>query len=140
MPTTIIHAPLLQGESVVGTSASSTTLGTSYTTQSTWTDSSLAGQVSWFVNVTATSGAAATLSVQVEWSPDGGTTAFLQGTESISSGVSTISAYEAQFTLAGGAEQLPPLVLPVIAPNVRVKAKVDADTADVHISCVTQKF
>ena len=140
MPTTIVHSPLLQGESVIGISDTPTTVNTGYTTQSDWTDSSIAGQVSWFVDVDATAGGAATLSVQVEWSPDGGTTAFLQGTEAIASGVSTISSYEAQFTLAGGAEQLPPLALPVIAPLVRIKAKVDAGTADIHISCVTQKF
>lgn len=141
MPTTIVHSPLLQGESVIGTSDTLTTVNTGYTTQSDWTDSSIAGQVSWFVDVGPLTGGAATLSVQVEWSPDGGTTAFLQGTEAIASGVSTISSYEAQFTLqALDSQQLPPLALPVIAPLVRIKAKVDAGTADIHISCVTQKF
>jgi hypothetical protein len=140
MPTTVIHAPLLQGESVIGTSDTPTTVDTTYTVQSDWTDSSIAGQVSWFIDVDTTTGPPTTLSVQVEWSPDGGSTAFLQGTESISSGTSTVSPYEAQFALSGSAQQLSPMALPVIAPLVRIKAKVDTGTADLHISCVTQKF
>jgi len=66
------------------------------------------------------------ITVLIEWSGDGlaFTTKYSQGSESISSGISTLSKYEAEFDVTSNFV-LPAISLPVAGPYVRIAIKAD---------------
>ena len=117
--------------------ASTLSVADTYVTQTGFTKTLGYGQVIWFPVVTTLDGAATKITVKIEWTQDGGTVYSSQGTESISSGVVTVSSAVWEYAAATGG--LAPIPLPVIAPGVRVSIKADAGTTtECYVKMVRQ--
>ena len=127
-------APLVRsdasGTDVLGSSGSPQVLSAAdtYFDQSGFTDTRDFGDCVWHVTC-GNKGTATKLTVKVEWSEDGANLSS-QGSESISSGVSTLSEYIAEYDISGELApfNLPAILLPVAAPNAQVSVKADLGT------------
>jgi hypothetical protein len=114
------------GIDVIGSTGSpqALTVDNTYVTQVGATDTRDYSDCVWLVE-TVTQGSATKLTVKVEWLHDSSVTdTNPQGSESISSGLSTLSVYEAEYTLLG-TEGLPAISLPVAGPYALVSIKAD---------------
>lgn len=114
------------GVDVIGSSGTPTTLSVAdtYVAQSGLTAVLNYRQATWYPFISAI-GTATKITVKIEWSEDA-TNLAQQGLESIASATATVSSGEWEYTAAVGA--LPPLPLPVIAPNAKVSIKADLGT------------
>lgn len=124
------------GVDVLGSSGAPQALSAAdtYFTQSGFTSTRDFGDCVWHVTCT-NKGTATKLTVKVEWSEDGSNLSS-QGSESISSGVSTLSEYIAEYDISGESApfNLPAILLPVAAPNAQVSVKADlGTTAEVYV-------
>ena len=124
------------GVDVIGTSDAPAVLSVAdtYTAQSGLTSVADYRQATWFPFVSVV-GTATKITVKIEWSEDG-TNLAQQGFESISGAASTVSPGIWEYTAAAGA--LPPIPLPVIAPNAKVSIKADTNDATVYVRVVRQ--
>ena len=114
------------GVDVVGTSGApaALTVADTYAVQPGLTETLNYRQATWYAFISAV-GTATKITVKIEWSEDA-TNLAQQGLESIASATATVSSGEWEYTAAVGA--LPPLPLPVIAPNAKVSIKADLGT------------
>lgn len=114
------------GADVIGSSNAPATFSTSFTAQTGLTNVLDYRTASWFVWIT-NKGTANRVDVQIEWSEDA-TNLLAQGTEAISAGTSVLSVYEAQYDISALSAPfgLPVIPLPVVAPNAKIKIKVDS--------------
>jgi hypothetical protein len=81
-------------------------------------------QATWYPFISVL-GTATKITVKVEWSEDA-TNLAQQGFSAVSGAASTISSGEWEYTAVAGA--LPPIPIPVIAPNAKVSIKADIGT------------
>jgi hypothetical protein len=132
------------GTAVIGSAGSPVTFTSSDTVQVGLTDVTAYKQCTWYVIITDrdTVTPTNTVEVRIDWTADSGTTFNTQGTEAIAAGVSTLSYYVAQFDItafpAAAIFGLPPIPLPVVAPEVRVRVKVDAGSTDGYVLVARQ--
>lgn len=131
------------GVPVIGAAGSEVTLAAgagAFTAQSTLTDVSGHKQCTWYVIIASRDVATTQINVRIDWTADGGSLFSTQGTESISSGASTLSLYEAQYDVTGltGPFSLPPISLPVVAPQVRVRVGADAGSTTAYVLVARQ--
>ena len=114
------------GVDVIGTSGAPAALSVAdtYVAQTGLTPVLNYRQATWYPFISAV-GTATKITVKVEWSEDA-TNLAQQGLEAISGAAATISSGEWEFTAAVGA--LPPIPLPVLAPNAKVSIKADTGT------------
>jgi hypothetical protein len=115
-----------------------------FTVQSGLTDVTAYKQCTWYVIITNRDTGTPTnqIKVRIDWTADAGTVFNTQGTESISAGVSTLSYYEAQFDISSFPTAttfgLPPIALPVVAPEVRVRVGADAGSTTAYVLVARQ--
>jgi hypothetical protein len=133
------------GTAVIGTAVSPVTLAAgagAFTVQSGLTDVTAYKQCTWYVIIVSRDAVTPTtqINVRIDWTADGGSVFSTQGTESISSGASTLSLYEAQYSVTGltGPFSLPPISLPVVAPEVRVRVGADAGSTTAYVLVARQ--
>lgn len=133
------------GVPVIGSAGSEVTLAAgagAFTAQSTLTDVSGHKQCTWYIIIASRDAVTPTaqINVRIDWTADGGSVFSTQGTESISSGASTLSVYEAQYDVTGltGPFSLPPISLPVVAPKVRVRVGADAGSTTAYVLVARQ--
>ena len=115
-----------EAQDVMGTlgSPQALTVDDTYVVQTGTTDTRDYSNCVWFVE-TVTQGSATKLTVKVEWLHNAlPTDRNPQGSESISGGLSTLSVYEAEYTLVAD-EGLPAISLPVAGPYAMVSIKAD---------------
>lgn len=135
------------GTAVIGTAGAPVTLASgagAFTLQAGLTDVTAYKQCTWYVIITNRDTGTPTnqVKVRIDWTADGGTVFNTQGTESISAGISTLSYYEAQFDISSFPTAttfgLPPIALPVVAPEVRVRVGTDAGSTDAYVLVARQ--
>jgi hypothetical protein len=118
------------GTDVIGSSGAPVTLtpADTYQAQSGFTDTRDFSTAVWYVTIPA-KGTATKITVKIEWSEDASNLS-QQGSESITSGVSTLSEYIAEYdiSLESAPFNLPAIVLPVAGPNAKVSVKSDLGT------------
>jgi hypothetical protein len=124
------------GVDVLGSSGAPQALSAAdtYFTQSGFTSTRDFGDCVWHVTCT-NKGTATKLTVKIEWSEDASNLS-PQGSEAISSGVSTLSEYIAEYDISGKTApfNMPAILLPTAAPNAQVSVKADiGTTAEVYV-------
>ena len=108
------------------------TVNDTYVYQSDFTDVIDYSNCIWYISINPGAPQSVTkITVLIEWSGDGlgYTTKYPQGSESISSGISTLSKYEAEFDVTSNLI-LPAISLPVAGPYVRIAIKADDTTTN----------
>lgn len=124
------------GTDVIGSSGSPITIPSTFSgvgVQSGFTDTRDYTDAVWFVTIDTVS-TATRIDVRVEWSEDAANLG-QQGTENITNGTAELNSYEAQYDISGLSApfNLPPISLPVAAPNAKVSIKGNAGSPEGYV-------